>query len=231
MELFDHFEMSFDPAAIVAQGGPKIARLVKRPRIAQVFEEILQIIPELVSPRFGVGRFTVVEARGDALILADGTELGTGPVFRKTMKGSTEVVVGVGTLGPKIDAKIAEFGRDNQMGAVVLDAIGSWLIGHFGNQVIAEMLARIRNEGLFHSIVMAPGDTEWDLRDQRQLFKLLEPEKIGVTLKESFLMVPTKSMSFAIGIAPQQYDIHDVARCLYCARKNTCDGSPYASKA
>jgi hypothetical protein len=44
----------------------------------------------------------------------------------------------------------------------------------------------------------SPGYCGWHLSGQRALFAALQPEEIGITLRESMLMVPLKSMSGVI---------------------------------
>lgn len=41
----------------------------------------------------------------------------------------------------------------------------------------------------------SPGYCGWDITGQRRLFEFLKPEKIGITLNESFLMTPLKSVT------------------------------------
>ena len=73
-----------------------------------------------------------------------------------------------------------------------------------------------------------PGSLEdWPLSEQRALFELVDGGAIGVTLTESLLMRPLKSVS---GIMfPSEKDFHS---CRYCGREN-CPGrrAPYDPEA
>jgi hypothetical protein len=48
----------------------------------------------------------------------------------------------------------------------------------------------------------SPGYCGWDMTGQRALFAALRPEEIGITLRESCLMEPLKSMSGVIVAGP-----------------------------
>lgn len=73
-----------------------------------------------------------------------------------------------------------------------------------------------------------PGSLEdWPLSEQRALFELVDGGAIGITLTESLLMRPLKSVS---GIMfPSEKDFHS---CRYCGREN-CPGrrAPYDPEA
>jgi cobalamin-dependent methionine synthase I len=50
----------------------------------------------------------------------------------------------------------------------------------------------------------SPGYCGWDLSSQKKLFEYLRPGEIGITLRESFLMEPLKSISGVIVTGPRE---------------------------
>ncbi|UCG87813.1 MAG: hypothetical protein JSW71_04505 [Gemmatimonadota bacterium] len=50
----------------------------------------------------------------------------------------------------------------------------------------------------------SPGYCGWHISGQRKLFEFLRPEQIGVTLRDSFLMEPLKSVSGVIVAGPRE---------------------------
>ncbi|RLL91510.1 hypothetical protein BG32_11460, partial [Mesotoga sp. HF07.pep.5.2.highcov] len=88
-----------------------------------------------------------------------------------------------------------------------------------------------RNNLIENLVWMSPGsgDAEiWPLQQQKELFSLIGnvKEEIGVELKESLLMIPTKSIS---GIAFRSKK--DYRSCMVCRRVN-CHyrSAPYDEK-
>lgn len=66
----------------------------------------------------------------------------------------------------------------------------------------------------------SPGYCGWDISGQKKLFDFLDPQQIGLTLRDSFLMEPLKSVSGVI-IAGRK-DIHNVQDVYpFCARCET----------
>ena len=51
------------------------------------------------------------------------------------------------------------------------------------------------HRGKIITLAYSPGYCGWHINGQRKLFQYLHPEKIGITLNDSFLMIPLKSVS------------------------------------
>ncbi|MEE9448751.1 MAG: vitamin B12 dependent-methionine synthase activation domain-containing protein [Ignavibacteriaceae bacterium] len=75
------------------------------------------------------------------------------------------------------------------------------------------------------SIVLgySPGYCGWDLSGQKKLFQHLNPGKIGITINESFLMTPLKSVSGVLVHSDKEIHIFESSFtfCRYCKNK-TC---------
>jgi hypothetical protein len=66
----------------------------------------------------------------------------------------------------------------------------------------------------------SPGYCGWHISGQKKLFEVLRPERIGITLRESFLMEPLKSVSGVVIAAPAR--VHDFeASYPFCSRCET----------
>ena len=66
----------------------------------------------------------------------------------------------------------------------------------------------------------SPGYCGWHISGQRRLFEYLHPERVGLTLRESYLMEPLKSVSGVILAGPR--DMHDFAASYgFCSECET----------
>mgnify|MGYP002623161679 CR=1 FL=1 len=145
-------------------------------------------------------------------ILMDGAEFRTGSIIGSYLDGMTKACVFVTSAGVEYDAYLGRVKReDNILKEFVADAVGS-CIAEACVDVIDRQLPRP------HSLPYSPGYCAWNIKEQRLLFPLLPDEPCGVTLGESCLMHPVKSVSgfFALGekLVPQPY------RCDLCTNKN-----------
>jgi len=75
------------------------------------------------------------------------------------------------------------------------------------------------------SIVLgySPGYCGWDLSGQKKLFQRLNPGEIGITLNESFLMSPLKSVSGVLVYGDKEIHVFESSFtfCSYC-KNQTC---------
>jgi len=75
------------------------------------------------------------------------------------------------------------------------------------------------------SIVLgySPGYCGWDLSGQKKLFEHLNPEEIGITLNDSYLMSPLKSVSGVLVHGDKEIHVFESSFtfCSYCKNK-TC---------
>jgi hypothetical protein len=69
----------------------------------------------------------------------------------------------------------------------------------------------------------SPGYCGWHISGQRALFDRLRPERIGISLNESFLMTPLKSVSGVLIAGPVDSHMF-VANFSYCVdcRERSC---------
>lgn len=90
--------------------------------------------------------------------------------------------------------------RDEILEAYIVDAMGSCSVENAMNR-IQELLGReMEARGLHISNRYSPGYCNWPLADQKNLFALMKGQPTPVTLSESCLMSPIKSVSGIIGI-------------------------------
>lgn len=114
------------------------------------------------------------------------------------------VAVGLVTIGPELEAQ-ADRSQDQGelLDALLLDAIGS-----AGAETAADALDRrvcieASARGLHAARRISPGYGRWDVRAQRELLALLPFEELGVRLTEGMMMVPRKSVSFAVRLTEE----------------------------
>ncbi len=103
------------------------------------------------------------------------------------------------TIGPELETHCAAYFRtDDTLRGLILDAIGSEATEQVARHADTELAKIARKMGLWPSKRFSPGYRNWDLSEQSFLFKVLPAEKIGITLNDSFMMTPRKSVSFGM---------------------------------
>lgn len=110
--------------------------------------------------------------------------------------GCDRIIVFAATVGFGADRLIGRYSRVSPARALVLDAVCTERIETLCNSFEADV-----TEGAFSRPRYSPGYGDVPITVQKDIFRALTPEKyIGLTLNESMLMSPTKSVSAFIGI-------------------------------
>ena len=116
----------------------------------------------------------------------------------KCLCGSKCVLVFAATVGVGIDRLIAKYSRISPSKALMLGALGAERIEALCDTFCREY-ARENNVLLTPRFSAGYGDCPLDV--QKRIFALLDcPKNIGLTLNDSMLMSPTKSVTAFVGI-------------------------------
>lgn len=104
----------------------------------------------------------------------------------------------VATLGAPLANRIRELFATNDLGrGWMLDAVASSGADRLSDLLSARFEEElVRSEGPTPRVLpYSPGYCGWNVRGQKKLFARLQPGEIGVTLNDSCLMTPIKSVS------------------------------------
>jgi cobalamin-dependent methionine synthase I len=119
----------------------------------------------------------------------------------KMLKSSDPIVLFMVTLGPVLEEEVKRlFERDETTRGVVLDAIGSETADAVADKLHHVVLKQLaEKEGYSVTPRFSPGYGDWPLTIQRDLLKVCEGKRIGISVNDSFLMIPRKSVSAVFG--------------------------------
>ena len=121
--------------------------------------------------------------------------------LRRCLAGCERAILFAATVGIEMDRLIAHFSAVSPVRALLLQAVGAErieaLCDRFCGDISGEAVAhgeRIRPR-------FSPGYGDLPIEVQRDIFRVLDcPANIGLTLNESLLMSPSKSVTAIIGV-------------------------------
>jgi hypothetical protein len=144
------------------------------------------------------------------------------PYFRE----ADQVALSICTIGELLPKKVVSLFKNGKLvEGTILDAIGS---------IAADALADLVNEkidsyasGISQETTLrySPGYCSWPLTGQSVIFEKLPAHTINVSLTNSCLMIPVKSVSFAVNIGPKVRESKWENRCRTC--RKVCDYRRY----
>ena len=114
----------------------------------------------------------------------------------RALAGCSSIILFAATLGCAPDRLIQKYSRLSPSRALLIDAVCSERI-----EALCDTFEREVTEGIYHRPRYSPGYGDVPIEIQKKIFASLSPERrIGLTLNDSMLMSPTKSVSAFIGI-------------------------------
>lgn len=127
------------------------------------------------------------------------------------------------TAGSEISQHAKELSStDDPLLSFVFDVIGSVAVEKATDKMQKSLEAECQKSGLSISDRYSPGYCEWSVSEQQKLFALMPERFCGVSLSESSLMSPIKSVSGIIAIG------HNLKQkgyqCHWCTEKNCIYG-------
>jgi hypothetical protein len=124
------------------------------------------------------------------------------------------------TVGEEVSERIARlFDKGELAEGYLLDQVASFAADEMAQEA-ARRFARENDAGAAEgALPYSPGYCGWNVSGQRALFVRLEPTEIGVTLNESCLMRPIKSVSGVLVLAP--LEAHDFSPGFPCCASCT----------
>jgi len=210
--VFPTLELARDPAALTRLLGYP-AGTAPEPRLAAELERRRDQALAALAPRGVLATYPVGEATSRSLALGEVTITGRVAEF---LAGVERVVIFVVTVGPAVSHLATAACREGDaLGGFVLDACGSWAAEAAADALVEGLRAEVGGDvGLTPRF--SPGYCGMALDQQRALFQLVEAGAIGVTLSESCLMQPEKSVSGLVGIGPRELAAVRRPPCAIC---------------
>ena len=136
---------------------------------------------------------------------SDIVDFGFGSVKSRSLAGHLSMCdtaqIFVATVGIGIDRLMARLGVKSPADSLIVSAIGNERIESLCDLVSEEVRTRAEKNGKNTVSRFSPGYGDLDISFEREIWSALTPErKIGVTLTESMMLSPLKSVSAIIGI-------------------------------
>jgi hypothetical protein len=104
---------------------------------------------------------------------------------------------GAATLGPKLEDKVKElFDEGKPAEAYILDTAGSVAVTKAGDVLWTRIKQDAASRKFKKGLRRTPGCRGVEIETQRWIFEILDDAGLGITLTESLMMDPRKSLSF-----------------------------------
>lgn len=186
--------------------------------------QLLRVCLEEVRPRL---TYKVCYIELPLTITGDSSDFGCMKVkskdLAKNLNGCENVVLFGATVGVEVDRLIAKYSHISPAKAVMLQAIGAERIEALCDAFCRDMELRFgenRENILKLRPRFSPGYGDLALEIQREIFRVLNCSKtIGISLNDSLLMTPSKSVTAFVGVG-RDLEGKEIRKCAVCNKTN-----------
>lgn len=163
------------------------------------------LVDECVNESQGQFTFKVCYFEADVSFTDDYIDLGFTKIksddLKANLKDCNKAIVFSATIGIGIDKLIGKYSRISPSKAFVFDSIGAERIEALCDSFNDEFKELYSNKGISLKPRFSAGYGDFSLEAQKEFFRVLDcPRKIGLTLNDSLVMSPSKSVTAIIGI-------------------------------
>lgn len=148
------------------------------------------------------------------------------PTVSNLIRKAEMAAVFVCTAGPDVIEWSKKFMSDGDlMKGYVVDVAGSEIVERAMDKIQMALEEDMKEKGFGITDRYSPGYCDWNVAEQKKLFSLLPENYCGISLSESSLMYPIKSVSGIIGIGKNAErkgytcDFCNMRDCVYRKRK------------
>lgn len=132
------------------------------------------------------------------------------------LKSCHKVILLAATIGIEADKLLHRYEMTNMAKASVAQACGAACIEAYCNKLQGELTQKAARLGMVLRPRFSPGYGDLPLETQKKIFEMLDcTKRLGLTLTDSMLMYPTKSVTAFIGLTTSREGCH-VGKCSKC---------------
>ncbi len=149
----------------------------------------------------------------------DETYFDSGPIIAASLRKAQALALFVVTVGPTLDDWSTRFfDESDPLRGFFVDALGSEAVECAANRLEKEIEKRALRQGWKTTHRYSPGYCDWSVGEQHKLFSFFPEAFCGISLTESAMMKPKKSVSGVIGLGEAAK--RDAYRCKICTMEN-----------
>ena len=168
------------------------------PQIDTIIDECIEELSDKLSYKVCYREFPI-NCNGETVDLT--FTKATSSSLAKNLNECSSIVLFAATVGINMDRLIARYANISPTKSLLFQAIGAERIESLCNVFNREVTQEKMRLGLKTCPRFSPGYGDLSLDIQKDIITVLDcPRKIGVTLNESLLMSPSKSVTALIGV-------------------------------
>ena len=195
--------------------------------ISEMIEEVISTTGLITGIRSEYNIYNNVDLElANGVLEVNQVKLFTRKIVISQIRKAEQVAVFLCTVGQETGDKSRTLMKEGDLlKGYIYDVVGSEVVESVADKMQEQLKGEMKDMGLGISNRFSPGYCGWDVSEQHKLFSLIPDNFCGITLTDSALMLPIKSISGIIAIGkevvyrPYSCNRCDDERCIYRDRK------------
>jgi hypothetical protein len=201
--VLDNLPFTIEPERVLRE--MKISRIKSLEEIDEkpLAESIKKAIDKAYTLIHGRGVFMTYALTGvDGNVVSGGE---TGGLFKggnmvKLLGQCDYATLMAATIGPDLENEVERIQRADELtDAYALEMVGGWMADYMADKVDEFIEREIKKRGYNRTMRYSPGYGDWSLDNQPGVLAFSGADRIGITLTETNIMIPRKSVTAVIG--------------------------------
>lgn len=185
-------------------------------RTLQLVEDSFQELEQIVTAKFIYRIFETTFPDTDVLTI--GKMKIKSKNLSRNLKGCHQAAVFGATLGTGVDVLMKRYSLTDMAKAVVLQACAAAMLEEYCDEVQGKIAEELEKKKLYLRPRFSPGYGDYSILHQDDILRMLDTAKtIGLTMTESYMLTPTKSVTAVIGISTTKEPCH-IKGCEECQK-------------
>ena len=138
------------------------------------------------------------------------------------LEGCRRAVLLAATLGTEADTLIRRYSVQDMEKAVIAQAVCAAMIEAYCDSIENEISQRPEFGGLRPTARFSPGYGDFDIVHQKDILNILNCARIGLSLTDGYMLMPSKSVTAVIGFSQEKKAAAEqqvMGKCGHCADK------------
>ncbi len=186
--------------------------------LTDLIEDCCKEVIEVCKESFVYEIFDI-ERKNDELFLLGSTLVLEDIDIINHLSASKKCIVLAATLGIEVDSRIAYYSRFDITKGLIMDACATTAIENLCDELQTKIMEKALEDNLHITNRYSPGYGDFSIDNQGTILNVLEAYKqIGLSVTESNIMIPRKSVTALIGLG-ENATLSSKNKCKSC--KNT----------
>jgi cobalamin-dependent methionine synthase I len=222
MRVVRDMDLQLDMASVLWCQGEDPSGKLSKAQQTSLNRQLLLEARELLEPSVVYDLFPVRDVQEESVVL-DSSAAFRGHLLADRFGLAEQVALALCTVGSGLEERASSYRvSGDEVRAVLLDGIGTAAIGELAEQTHGLIREEAQQRAWQASAPFQPGQLDWPLEDHKIFFDLLPAEELGLRLDSQHLMVPSKSLSLAMGLGQEMLPLAMDRACKYCPLADDC---------